>query len=308
MPSLNQSQYDQLLRSGAIIADEISAMRLLLASAQADPTPIIVTPDSAVSGTTVSTTTVTPARPSATPLALILAPNWKGITQTEVFAPAKSFIQNPQLLTVDPTVLYQGHPTLRANQPAFTDSTPQCSLYFPNGATYKDLWVRLVIQFSKGWTTDGVTTGGRGYKFMALGWDGLNGRSTIEYVNTNQYNNNWDVVDATNAPLSEVVAQNSDHTTTEWSDQQPVTFYWHYRHVSDASIQQSFWLDKHDTGLVLQSVITGKMLTGTVPRVNRWDLLKNFNATRRTAQSLWICDYTVVDGSGTPNPFNLPGV
>jgi hypothetical protein len=214
---------------------------------------------------------------------------------------------NATLASIDPTVQYNGHQTLKYTQPAGVPNTPELWVTFPNGQTLTNMWLRTKIRFGPGWTDTGVTpNSAAAYKLLGWGWATTDGRGSLEFTNTNQYVYCWVV---TNTGLTQVGQTEVDgpHTNTEWTDGNWYDYIIHYAQTSSTTVTASWYLAKDGQTPVLQQTINGTMTTGTVPAVNRVLLGLNFNQQRTPtqAQALWYGQWEVVDGSTVADPYGL---
>jgi len=213
------------------------------------------------------------------------------------------------LAVLDTAVKYNGHPTVKYNQPGGTTTTPELWASFKNGKTITNMWLRAVIKFSSGFTTYGpVPTPSYAYKLLGWGWDGTNGRGGIGFTNTNDYTFSWGVESLTGVNLGFTELTGFRKVTTEWTDQAWYDYVIHYEQTSATTTRTSFYLGRDNTVPQLIYVINGTINAGnTVPPVNRIMLGLNFNSARAAdkPQELWYGQWEVVDGSQYTNPFNL---
>jgi hypothetical protein len=212
---------------------------------------------------------------------------------------------NASLAELDKSVKYNGHATLKYNQPAGTSKTPALWVYFPNNQRLTNMWFRAKIRFSTGFTTRGTTSAANSYKLLGWAWAGADGRATIEITNTNQYLIDWTVTTSDKSKVGPFAYKNEPRITNEWTDGQWYDYIVLYEQTSSTTVRQSWWLARDGQKPVLRGTVTGTMSKGTVPPVNRVMLGLNFNQTRSKAQALWIGQWEVIDGSTHSDPFGV---
>jgi hypothetical protein len=221
---------------------------------------------------------------------------------------------NGDLAKLDMKVLYNGHPTVRYDQPELKNTTPELWVSFPK--PLRRFWFRAKIQFSPGFTTDGITPNyGKGYKLFGWGWRGNYGRGSIELGSINQYYIVWGVTPA---------GTNTAHgNSPDVTASRPASAEWHgdntyhnwydyivlYEQTSPTTVRERWWLAPDGQTPVLQGDNVGHMTTGEVPPADRFMLGMNFNQQRAKGQnqSLWYGQWELVDGEQYLNPFGLPG-
>jgi hypothetical protein len=212
------------------------------------------------------------------------------------------------LAVLDTVVTYNGHPTVRYDQPGGVAGTPELWPSFPNGKTVTNMWLRAVIKFSPGFTTYGpVPTPSYAYKLLGWGWAGANGRGGVGFTNTTDYTLTRGV-ERDGASDGFVEQTGFSHVTTEWTDGAWYDYVIHYEQTSATTTRTSFYLGKGTSTPVLVYVMNGTINPGAViPPVSRIMLGLNFNSPRAVGQNqaLWYGQWEVVDGSQYSNPFNL---
>lgn len=217
---------------------------------------------------------------------------------------------NGEYASLDTTVRYNGHATMKYTQPGGQMTTPQLYAYFKQGAL-GSFWFRVMMRFSPGFTTTGtLTNSANAYKLFGWGWDGTDGRGTLETTNTNQYTFNWGVTTTNNSRVGPPVEVNGNHMTSEWSD----GAWWEYivlvQRMSPTAVRERWWLCKAGQPPILQQDIWGRMTVGTAPLANRIMVGMNFNQIRAPGQTqyVWIGQWEIVDPATAFNPFGLPGL
>jgi hypothetical protein len=214
---------------------------------------------------------------------------------------------NAKLAEIDKNVRYNGHPTLKYNQPGGTTESPGLWARLPKPLS--KAWIRAVIRFSPNFTTYGTTpNSAKAYKLLGWSWSGADGRGTLEFTNTNEYSFYWNV-SKNGSNISSVPSKNGPHVTTEWTDGRWYQYIIYHEQVSPTTVRLRWWMAPDGATPVLRADITGDMRSGTVPEVSRVLLGLNFNSQRpaSSSQALWYGQWEVVDGSQHKNPFNVPG-
>ena len=219
-----------------------------------------------------------------------------------------SYVANANLLELDRTMVFNGHPTVKYNMPGGTDSVPQATVYFPGGKVLNDMWLRVTIRFSPGWTTDGtLANSGKGYKLLGWAWDAGDGRASVEFGPITDMTIGWYVFRPAGNSMAPYVFSRSLPSGflngTGWYD-----VVVHYQQTSSTTVHEQWWMGPNGTNLILQGDLTGTMAPGqTVPNINHVMLGMNFNQIRAAnqRQAIWYGQWEVVDGSQHPNPFGF---
>lgn len=215
-----------------------------------------------------------------------------------------SYIRNPELLQLDNTVTYNGHATLKYNQPGGSDLTPEISVQFPYSMPMlKSFWYRAKIRFQPGWTTTGtLTSAANAYKIFGWGWATSDGRGTLEYSNTNEYQLSSDI----RTPSSPFGWASAGYTSTEWSDGAWYDLIIHFETTSSTTSRTRMWLSRDGQTPKLRATMNATA-SGMMPMVDRISLGMNFNQVRRSTQTqaLWYGQWEVVDGTRYANPFGV---
>jgi hypothetical protein len=135
-------------------------------------TPVVFTATLAGSPDRTASLTVVPPPPTGTPvrlsgLGLPLSTDFSTVSSpaqlTGTAAQGKPFVPNSlgyNLVSLDQSVLYDGHQTLRLSFPPSVTSYPKLLQFL--GVSYPDLWIRRVWRYSPGFTSvgDGTTWNG----------------------------------------------------------------------------------------------------------------------------------------------------
>ena len=216
---------------------------------------------------------------------------------------------NANLAQIDPSVLYNGHSTLKYNQPGGTDASPTFSVDFRTGSLTK-MWFRAKIRFSTGFTTTGtLTNSANAYKLLGWGWDTEDGSGRLEITNTSQYDFYWNIQSkSTGALVGGGQHSSPGSVTTEWTDGG-----W-YDYIVGCDFSQGtsgvcrVWMARDGQTPVLRATTNGTMSNGgALPGINRVSLGLNFNQVRTASQTqaLWYGEWEVVDGSQHSDPYGL---
>ncbi|HXC25267.1 MAG TPA: hypothetical protein VNU46_05075 [Gemmatimonadaceae bacterium] len=219
---------------------------------------------------------------------------------------------NATLASIDTTVKYAGHQTLKYTQPGGVANTPELWVNFKNGNTLSILWYRVKLRFSPGWTDTGtLTNSANAYKLLGFGWDTYDGSSRLEITNTSQYQIGW----TTQAKDGSGVNGGGDpitvlgNITTEWTDG-AWNDYIIRADFSKSPATIAVWMAKDGQTPVLKGTYSGTMKPGLpLPHLTGVMLGLNFNQVRAAGQTqaLWYGQWEVIDGSKYTNPFQLPG-
>ncbi len=213
---------------------------------------------------------------------------------------------NAKLAEIDNNVRYNGHQTLKYNQPSGTTNTPALWASLPRPLS--KAWIRVKVRFSSRFTTFGTTPGSaNAYKLLGWGWNGAEGRGTLEFTNTNQYTFYWNVARG-GSPIANMAVKNGPNVTTEWTDGRWYEYIVFHEQTSPTTVRLRWWMAPDGETPQLRSDITGQMHSENAPQITRVMLGLNYNSKRTQAQSLWYGQWEVVDGSQHKNPFGVSGV
>ena len=215
---------------------------------------------------------------------------------------------NAKLVSLDTTVRYNGHATMRYDQPGGVATTPTLHHYFYSTAPLTTMWLRAKIRFSPGYTTTGTLTNcANAYKMLGWGWTGFNGRGSLEISNTNEYLLYWYVFNSSGQTIAGGNDSPAGTISTEWTDGGWYDYILEYQITSDTTAIARAWFQKDGAPLTLRAVTTGSGPVGTIPPVNAVFLGLNFNQVRTATQnqSIWYGEWEVVDGAQHPDPYGL---
>ena len=213
---------------------------------------------------------------------------------------------NASLASIDNTVTYNDHPTMKYTQPGGVSTTPELWVDF---SAHKHIWFRTKIRFSQGFTTTGtLSNSANAYKLLGFAFDTYDGSGRLEITNTNQYELYWNAQSKTNGSLvGGGVFGQAGNVTTEWS-----SGGW-YDYILDIDFTQSpgvarVWMAPDGQTPVLKATSSGTMQSGLpLPSLTGIMLGMNFNQVRASTQSqaVWWGQWEVVDGTQNPNPFGV---
>lgn len=212
------------------------------------------------------------------------------------------------LASIDPSVLYNGHPTLKLSMPG---GKKDCPALWANLPSAQDIiWFRAKIRFSPGFTTTGTATGGNAFKLLAWGHDTYDGSGRLEIANTNQYQLYWNI-QAKNIGILVGGGQYAfpGAITTEWTDGGWYDYILKIDRSHGTSGTAAVWMAKDGSTPVLKgSTPAETMQNGSaMPHIVSVGFAIEFNQVRAAnqTQALWIGQWEVVSGTTSPNPYGL---
>ena len=228
---------------------------------------------------------------------------------------------DPQLASIDNTVKYNGGNTMKYTFPASSATSPQ--LVTPV-RPLTNMWLRVKIRFSPGFTTTGEYNGvvtaanptgyysANAYKFLSWAWEGLNGRSEIMITNTNEYQNLIDVFPpdygTTGGRPSMQAYASAGRVSTEWSDGGWYDYIIHYEILTPLTARQRLWIARDGSTPVLRATSNLTALADVpLPPINRVQFGRNFNQLRKAnqAQYIWYGQWEIYDGKINARPFGV---
>ncbi|HXC24325.1 MAG TPA: Ig-like domain-containing protein [Gemmatimonadaceae bacterium] len=215
---------------------------------------------------------------------------------------------NANLAAIDNTVLYNGHPTLKYNQPGGMANSPELWVGFSPTLTH--IWFRTKIRFSPGFTTTGtLTNSANAYKLLGWGWNNYYGSGRLEISNTTQYQLYWTALAESNsATVGGGTTGIAGNITTEWSDGGWYDYIIEVDYSQGPTGTARVWMAKDGQTPVLQTTSSGTMQGGApLPTLNQIMLGMNFNQTRAASQTqaLWYGQWELIDGSQHADPYGL---
>lgn len=234
--------------------------------------------------------------------------------------PKYANILKKELITLDGTVRYNGHATVRYSQPGGTSATPE--FVVKSFAARDKIWIRSKIRYSPGYTTVGTGRNFEGnvssaaYKLMGWMWAGLEGRGTLDFSNTNEYQLSWDLREISSAaapsgaPLGPFAIRAAGNATAEWTDGAWYDMIVNFEKLTETTTRTRVWITKDGETPVLRATVDGVVTTaGRVAPgvVFVTPMGMNYNQVRRAGQdqALWWGQWEVVDGSKYSNPFGV---
>jgi len=211
---------------------------------------------------------------------------------------------NASLVELDNTVRYNGHATMKYNQPGGVDLTPQLYAYF-SGLSH--IWYRVKVRFSPGFTTTGtLTNSANAYKLISWGWSGADGSGRIEITNTSQYEL-YENVQSGPSLAGGGAYLAAGTVSTEWTDGGWYDYIVEVDHTQPNGVIR-LWRAKDGQTPVYQGQTQEKMNNGSLmPPITHISVGLNFNQIRAAGQNqaLWWGEWEVVDGAQHANPFGV---
>lgn len=281
--------------------------------------PTTSTTPTAPSPSAPAPTPTAPAAPTTTTGPLMLGDDFTGYSSIgDVLAKIGSGklyteVMNANLLSLDGSVTYNGHRTLRFNQPGGLRDTPELFMALPY-ATSK-IWMRAKVRFSPGWNDIGqlsASQSANAYKLMGWGWaGGYEDRGTLDFSNTNEYQvSNGVKPNGGGSGSGTFDIVRAGRTTTEWTDGEWYDMIISYEVTGPKSMRTRFWLARDGQTPVLRATLEQTIpsnLSFNAPSVDRVQLLFTFNQIRNVGQdqALWLGAWQVIDGNKAANPFGL---
>jgi hypothetical protein len=217
---------------------------------------------------------------------------------------------NQHLATIDTSVKYNGHQTMKYNQAGGTSATPELWPSLPT--KLPNVWLHAVIRYSPGWTTKGVLTNGtdNSYKILAMGWSGYDARAGFQFDNTSAYHIFTNAVTRTGQTAMPAVYGFAGSPTTEWQDGAWYDYYLNYEVLTPTTTRYRLFKCRSGQTPVLVATVNNTVSSGyAAPLVGSVMLGQNFNQVRAATQNqaIWYGLWEVVDGATYPNPFKIPG-
>jgi hypothetical protein len=208
------------------------------------------------------------------------------------------------LVELDKTTLYNGHATMKYNQPGGVGSTPQLHVYFP---ARTHIWYRVKVRFSPGFTTTGtLVNSANAYKLISWGWGGADGSGRIEITNTTEYQLYENVQNGPSL-IGGGAYLMGGNISTEWSDGGWYDYVVEVDHSQPTGVIR-LWRGRDGQAPVYKGEMPEKMNDGSqMPALTNIAVGLNFNQMRAPGQNqaLWWGEWEVVDGTQHPNPFGL---
>lgn len=271
-----------------------------------------------------SSVTVTASSPPGGGNGLVAHDDFSGYASTAEFQSALSArtlytdVINPNLVSIDPNVTFNGSKTLMYTFPGASSAAPQLTADIqPTG----NMWLRVTVRWSPGFTTTGELNGvvtaanptgsatSNAYKFLFFSYNEYDGRSGIELTNTNDYLSYIGYKVRNGPDINAFSTPTWSKVKTEWSDGQWYDYIIHYEVTGPQTARMKFWVGKVGTTPVLlqSSSLSGTYAQYPVPKAARILFGRNFNQLRLPNQllHLWIGRWEVYDGAVNPAPFGF---
>jgi hypothetical protein len=220
---------------------------------------------------------------------------------------------NGQLVSLDTSVLYNGHQTMKYTFPAGVQTYPGLWVNFQNGKSLTKMWFRSKIRFAPGFTTTGVTpasqpNGANAYKLLGWAWNTYDGSGRLEISNTTQYYLYWDAISKSGTNLGGGTSVNAGSIVNEWTDGNWYDYIIYCDFSQGTTGIARVWMAIDGQTPTLKGTSSGS-LAGNValPGITAAYLGLNFNQTRAAneAISLNYGQWEVVDGVAHSDPYNL---
>lgn len=214
---------------------------------------------------------------------------------------------NASLASIDASVKYNGHATLKLSQPGGVFNTPVLAVGLPSLLTH--IWYRAKIRFSPGWTTTGtLANSANAYKMLSWGWSGsgFDGSGRLEISNTNQYQL-YENVQTSAGLVGGGGYMTAGNISTEWTDGGWYDYVIEVDHSINPGVIR-LWRGKDGVTPVYQGQATERMNNGSpMPALTGISVGLNFNQVRapNQNQAIWWGQWEVIDGTQHVNPFNL---
>jgi hypothetical protein len=211
---------------------------------------------------------------------------------------------NTNLIAIDKSVTYNGHPTMKYTQPGGVHSTPVLGVYF---SARPHIWYRVKVRFSSGFSTTGTLANyGNAYKLLAWGWSGAEGSGRLEIANTSEYELYENVQDGPSL-IGGGKYLEAGKISTEWTDGSWYDYIIEVDHTQSTGVIR-LWRARDGQTPVFQGQTQETMKNGSsMPPLTNVSVGLNFNQNRAANQSqaVWWGEWEVVDGSQHANPFGV---
>ena len=211
---------------------------------------------------------------------------------------------NGSLVQLDSTVLYNGHATMKYNQPGGLMSTPQLHVSF---SARTHIWYRVKVRFSPGFTTTGtLANSSNAYKLISWGWNTADGSGRIEITNTTEYEL-YENVQTGGTLIGGGTYLHAGNISTEWSDGGWYDYIVEVDHSQPVGVIR-LWRAKDGQTPVYKGQTLEQMNNGSsMPPLTTVAVGLNFNQVRapNQTQAVWWGEWEVVDGTQHPNPFGV---
>lgn len=224
---------------------------------------------------------------------------------------------NGNLVSVDPTMTFNGGNTMMYTFPGGSSATPQLTAVI---APHNNVWLRVTVRWSPGFTTTGEYNGvvtaanpqglgyANAYKFLFFAWPNYDGRSGLEFTNTNTYVSYIGWTPRGTAGVGNFSGPTWVPVRQEWTDGQWYDYIMHYEVTGPLTARMRFWIGKSgSTPQLFQSASVTAPAQYPPPSVTTLLFGRNFNQLRLPNQTLqlWWARWEVYDGAVNPSPFGV---
>lgn len=210
-------------------------------------------------------------------------------------------------VSLDPTVPYNGHATLKMTLPGGVQNCPMLWAQLPKNLDI--LWFRARMRFSPGFTDTGtLTNSANAIKLLAFGHTTYDGSARLEVTNTTQYTLYWNVqAKNTGTLIGGGQTVSPGRITTEWT---PGAQWWDYIIKADRTTGLvSVWggIDGQPKTLIATTPPETMQDGSAMPQIDKVGFTIEFNQVRAASNTeyLWLGAWEVIDGSVFPNPYTL---
>jgi hypothetical protein len=221
-------------------------------------------------------------------------------------------------MSIDDTVLYNGHPTMKFAFDPANGGHPQVYSAFQQWGgtvTMRHFWYRLRLRFSDGFHTSGPNVNASGaYKLFGWGLYGCDGSGRVELTGAYDGIPSYEIYDsAKHFDQSDFVPTTHPDVycgsiTDEWTGPTPWMDYIveHKTNDDNKSSRIKFWRAKDgNTPVLAGTATTATSGDQDFPEAYLVALAMNFNQPVTSDMAVWYGAWEVVDGSVHSNPFGL---
>lgn len=215
------------------------------------------------------------------------------------------------LVSLDTSVPYNGHPTAKLNMPGGQKNCPKLVANLPGA--YDKIWFRTKIRYSSGFKITGTTpNSANAYKALGWGHDTYDGSGRLEVVGT-QYQLYWTM----QAKGSGSVAGGGKYlldgsVASEWTDGLWYDYILCIDRTKGTQGFASWWLAIDGQTPIYRGITPAETMNNgsQLPHLINVQFSMEFNQTRAAnqTQALWLGSWEAIDGVKYPNPYNVTNV
>jgi len=211
---------------------------------------------------------------------------------------------NTSLLTLDTTNTFNGHNTMRYEINA--SGYPQVRGKF---TAIGKCWLRIIIRFEPGFTTDGTgTPGSSAYKMFFVQNNGVNQRSGVEYTNGPSLISYLGGEKSTSPTGGGFTSPLNASVTSEWSDGEWYEYILYSEKQTGTPTNARFrwWRKKvSDPSYTLMQSTSFISAATAYPDMDRCLLGENYNRNRATSYYINWASWEIVDGDVYSDPWGV---